>query len=72
MPCVFFFHIYLRKQTVASYAACNAEVGATLGSTVAFYSTHNAALDYKAVVDTVNPSRVAIYALSYGTYALNS
>jgi len=57
---------------VAAYDGCNADVAAKYGKVVEYYSTYYAALDYKAAVEAINPDKVAIYALSFGTYALNS
>jgi len=56
---------------VASCRACNEEVVAKYGDNLRFYSTHNAAQDLLAAIQSVNPTRVALYALSYGTYLAN-
>ena len=59
------------ETTVASYSACNAQIASEFGDTLKFYGTYYAAVDYKAVVDLVAADKVAIYAMSFGTYALN-
>lgn len=62
----------MQFQQVSRYNTCNKEIGIKYAETLQFYSTYNAALDFKAAVEQINPKRVAIYALSYGTFLLNS
>ena len=50
--------------TVASYAACNAEIAGNFGATLKYYGTYYAAADYRAVMNMVGPGKVAIYALN--------
>jgi pimeloyl-ACP methyl ester carboxylesterase len=56
---------------IAQYDACNVDLVNKYGSTLAFYSVHHAAEDLKAVIDAVAPTKVSIYALSFGTYITN-
>jgi pimeloyl-ACP methyl ester carboxylesterase len=60
------------KSIVAGVSKCNDELITAHGTSLSYYSTYYAALDYKATIDAINPEKVAIYALSFGTYALNS
>ena len=58
--------------TIASYSACNAQISGDFGDELRYFGTYHAAVDYKTVVDMVAAEKVAIYAMSYGTYALNA
>lgn len=63
--------------TLAQFAACNAEIATRYAATAQFYSTHAWAEDLLAAINAVVPlasagGAVAIYALSYGTYATNT
>jgi pimeloyl-ACP methyl ester carboxylesterase len=60
------------QTTVGSYSACNAEIAETYGAKLKYFGTYYAAVDYMTVVNMVNADKVAIYALSFGTYALNT
>ena len=60
------------ETTVASYRACNLQIAETFNTSARYFSTYNAALDFKAAIDLVDPDKISIYALSYGTYALNT
>lgn len=51
---------------------CASVVLSRWGNITRFFSTLNAAKDLLAVVQAINPARVAIYALSYGTYFTNT
>ena len=44
--------------TVASYAACNAEIAGNFGATLKYYGTYYAAADYRAVMNMVGPARL--------------
>lgn len=57
---------------LAEYDACNSDLAARYANTAQFYSTYSWASDLNAAVNTINPTRVAFYALSYGTFAMNS
>jgi pimeloyl-ACP methyl ester carboxylesterase len=57
---------------LAEYAACNADLISRYGSTAGFYSTYSWASDLVAAVNTVNPSRVAFFFFSYGTFVGNT
>lgn len=57
---------------VALVDECGAAVLARYGNITRFFSTLNAAKDLLAMVNAINPPRVAIYALSYGTFFTNT
>lgn len=59
------------QTTMDAYSACNMEIAETFGPTIKFFGTYYAAVDYLTVVNMVNADKVAIYALSFGTYAMN-
>jgi hypothetical protein len=47
------------NQTILhDYTNCNAEIAEKFGPTIKFYGTYYAAVDYKTVVDMVNPDKV--------------
>eukprot|EP00762_Andalucia_godoyi_P006031 ANDGO_00105.mRNA.1 hypothetical protein PPTG_15474 len=56
---------------VAMFDACNMDIVNRYGAVSRFYSAHHAAQDLKAAVDAVAPAKVAVYALSFGTYITN-
>jgi pimeloyl-ACP methyl ester carboxylesterase len=57
---------------VQQYRACNEETALKYGNISQFFSTHSAAEDFAAAIELINPAKVAIYALSYGTYLINT
>lgn len=56
---------------VQLYKTCMLDVMNTSGGILEFFSTYHGAMDYVAAVTAINPTSVAIYALSYGTYFTN-
>eukprot|EP00048_Salpingoeca_helianthica_P020113 m.4878 g.4878 ORF g.4878 m.4878 type:complete len:578 (-) comp4409_c1_seq1:33-1766(-) len=57
---------------VQTFRTCNEETARAYGNISRFFSTHNAAEDYVAAVNAMGSSKVSIYALSYGTYLINT
>ena len=57
---------------VKQYDDCNKDVATKYATTFQYYSTYYACVDFKTIIDTLNPAKVAIYALSYGTFFMNT
>ena len=57
---------------IAPWEECYLDVLRKYGNDLPYYSTYHAALDFLSVVNAVNPDKIAIYALSCGTYFINT
>lgn len=57
---------------VNQHATCNQRIIDEYGNVSIYYTVYNSALDFKGVIDAVNPEIVMIYAVSYGTYFTNT
>ena len=69
---LFFMQFYFNPYNTTEYVNCNDYVIANFGAVSAFYNTYNAAMDLKETIEIINPPKLGIYALSYGTYFTNT
>lgn len=69
---MFFVQFYFNPYNTTEYVNCNDYVISNFGAVSAHYNTYNAARDLKETIDIINPPKVGIYALSYGTYFTNT
>jgi pimeloyl-ACP methyl ester carboxylesterase len=51
---------------------CNTEIVTKFSRLMPYYTTYHSAVDLKTVLDLINPEKVSFYALSYGTYFMNT
>jgi pimeloyl-ACP methyl ester carboxylesterase len=57
---------------ITAFANCFNMIKSQYGPLLQYYSTYNAAKDLLGGIQAINPSLVHIYAMSYGTYAINT
>lgn len=67
----FYFDPY-NASMLEEYSTCNRYVIDTYGTDLQYYSTNHGAADLRDTINTVNPGKVGIYALSYGTFFANT
>ena len=63
---------YFAPENTTEYEECNDYIISAYGSKLSYYNAYNAAMDLKDTINEINPSKVGIYALSYGTYFTNT